>query len=980
MNLAHPLFSVVDSNAGWEEVGTGSASGGGISDNSGASRYPSMAIAPNGTPYVAWRDDNGGNGEIYVRRWNGSSWEGVGTGSASGGGISDNSGSSAFPSVAIAPDGTPHVAWQDYSGGGDYEIYVRRWSGSTWEEVGLGSASGGGISDNSGGSYAPSVAIAPNGTPYIAWEDASGGDREVYVRRWNGSIWEEIGTGSASGGGISDNSGDSWFSSVAITPDGTPYVAWQDDSGGDNEIYVRRWNGSTWEEVGLGSASGGGISNNSGGSYAPSMAIAPGGTPYIAWEDWSGGDAEIYMRRWNGSGWEELGAGSASGGGISNNNDSSFDPSVAIASDGTPYVAWEDFSGGDGEIYVRRWNGSGWEEVGAGSATSGGISDNSGGSYNASAAIAPDGVPYVAWEDWSSEDTEIYVRRFTGGVGPTYSLSGIVIDATTNGPLSGVQISISGPSQTITTTAADGLYTFENLPAGQYWFEARKEGYDTVSTLVRIMTDTVYNPLMRLAPPSYENLAGHYAPVWYQDVDATDPDADYITNFDFDGNWDGDDNWQHQNDGYPLKAYVYYSVIETESHYFIMYADFHPRDWGGVGNESSLECTEEFIEQCPEEIKEWIIWALGGCHENDMEGALVVVRKEDGKPYGEFHLMATVFHKGFTFYSDSGDVQFFDDTHPMLYVEPKGHGVQAYDISHFVGDGVVRYVYEAGNAQVPPAFLPGTCQTVKYDMKYIKDVLWARRLDYRAPINDQQTYKRWGLFDENEVPRPIVGARPPWGWGGMEALLPIIVVNSLFQDPAHLIPRQLDGLDMGIWSYEYSYNPYLAFKVVVSLLGGLLTSNDGSTEVEMPPGITTGSIKLIHTPLVDDGSSAASSDSIQVGSASRTAMSTGDLASVSHGFELTAEFLETGLSVTSLQKPYEITFRYTDDQVEGVFEDSLALYWWDGSEWIAEPTSAVDEANNTVTGTPGHLGIFAVLGTPKATVYLPLVLRLYVTP
>ena len=37
---------------------------------------------------------------------------------------------------------------------------------------------------------------------------------------------------------------------VAVAPDGTPYVAWRDDSSGDDEIYVRRWSGSIWEEVG----------------------------------------------------------------------------------------------------------------------------------------------------------------------------------------------------------------------------------------------------------------------------------------------------------------------------------------------------------------------------------------------------------------------------------------------------------------------------------------------------------------------------------------------------------------------------------------------------------------------------------------------------------------------------------------------------------------------------------------------------------
>jgi hypothetical protein len=110
-----------------------------------------------------------------------------------------------------------------------------------WHEVGAGSASGGGISANDGMSWWPLLAIAPDGTPYVAWSDDSDGDREIYVRRWNGSIWKEVGSGSASGGGISDNDGDSRWPSLAVAPDGRLYVAWDDDSGGDPEIYVRRF-------------------------------------------------------------------------------------------------------------------------------------------------------------------------------------------------------------------------------------------------------------------------------------------------------------------------------------------------------------------------------------------------------------------------------------------------------------------------------------------------------------------------------------------------------------------------------------------------------------------------------------------------------------------------------------------------------------------------------------------------------------------
>jgi hypothetical protein len=88
---------------------------------------------------------------------------------------------------------------------------------------------------------APSLVIAPDGTPYVTWQDGSSGYYQIYIRAWNGSIWAEVGAGSATGGGISNMTGNSWRPSLAISPDGTPYAAWGDDNGGNFEIYIRRF-------------------------------------------------------------------------------------------------------------------------------------------------------------------------------------------------------------------------------------------------------------------------------------------------------------------------------------------------------------------------------------------------------------------------------------------------------------------------------------------------------------------------------------------------------------------------------------------------------------------------------------------------------------------------------------------------------------------------------------------------------------------
>ena len=173
-------------NGKWLEIGHDSAAGGGISNNNGRSDNPSVAIGADGMPVVAWADEASGNGEIYVRRWNGSAWAEIGENSAQGGGISNTDRHSYQPSLAIAPDGQPVIAWAENTEGDNREIYVRRWNGSTWEEVGAGSASGGGISKSIGASATSIIAISIDMIPYITWWDESSGNQEIYVRRWTG--------------------------------------------------------------------------------------------------------------------------------------------------------------------------------------------------------------------------------------------------------------------------------------------------------------------------------------------------------------------------------------------------------------------------------------------------------------------------------------------------------------------------------------------------------------------------------------------------------------------------------------------------------------------------------------------------------------------------------------------------------------------------------------------------------------------------
>lgn len=378
------------------ELGAGSATGAGVV----AGGYISIDTDPSGAPVIGYVLSN----QIFFLRWNGSSWQSLFTGLTVG----------FYPMFVLDSSGHPIVTWNNhYYGTTNDEIFVKRWNGSAWVEMGVGSATGGGISNSPGGSFfGPDIALDASGNPIVVWEDKSSGNSEIYVKRWNGTQWINMGVNSASAGGISNSAADSTYVDIAVSPAGVPVVTWHEYSYNLNidSIYVKQWNGTSWIEMGTGSASGKGISTEQRIAHRPSIVIDYTGAPIVTWTGTLySSDYEIYVKRWNGSAWVEMGAGSAVDGGISNNDLSSMETDIQIAPDGNPIIAWADGPiNSNKDIFVRRWNGTAWVEIGTGSASDTGISKTVPNSGYPSITFNSSGNPIIAWNDNGS----VFVRYF----------------------------------------------------------------------------------------------------------------------------------------------------------------------------------------------------------------------------------------------------------------------------------------------------------------------------------------------------------------------------------------------------------------------------------------------------------------------------------------------------------------------------------------------------------------------------------------
>lgn len=138
--------------------------------------------------------------------------------------------------------------------------------------------------------------------------------------------------------------------------------------------------------------------------------------------------------------------------------------------------------------------------------------------------------------------------------------------------------------------------------------------------------------------------------------------------------------------------------------------------------------------------------------------------------------------------------------------------------------------------------------------------------------------------------------------------------------------------------------------------GGGVESNDGRTIVELAPGAISDTVKLIFTPWV-----------VSAG---------GSLAAIGHAFDLTAVYSDTARPASLLAgRTYSVTVHYSDAELTApIGEATLALYAWDGGQWVKETSSTIDMATNVVSATPDHFSLWAVLAETHR-LYLPVVLR-----
>ncbi|HWB63799.1 MAG TPA: hypothetical protein VG603_09835, partial [Chitinophagales bacterium] len=154
--------------------------------------------------------------------------------------------------------------------------------------------------------------------------------------------WQNVGSPAFS-------AGQSSYTSLTVDKDGTPYLAFQDQSDGMNKITVMKYSSGSWVNVGPARFSFGEA------DYISLAIDSASGTLYVAYDDQSNGNGGATVRKFNGTNWDTLGT--------SDFTASDAPYTTLIVKNGTPYLAFEDFNNSF-KTTVMKYTNNAWSDVG----------------------------------------------------------------------------------------------------------------------------------------------------------------------------------------------------------------------------------------------------------------------------------------------------------------------------------------------------------------------------------------------------------------------------------------------------------------------------------------------------------------------------------------------------------------------------------------------------------------------------------------
>ena len=358
-----------------------------VSKSPGLSFSPRIAVDTSGGVNVVWVDNTPGHQTIFFSR----STDG-GVNFSTPVNISNDPSDSANPQIAVDATGNISVVWEN-----DTINLGVFYAHST--DGGVSFSSPLPLSTNTSGSYGPQLAVDANGNIFVVWEDDFSTRAHVSFSR----SADKGATFSTPQLNLSkDSTGNSTAPMIALDGGGNINVVWVDDSPGYFAIFFTRSsdNGTTFSTAK-------GISNTSGDSANPQLAVDASNNVHVVWQHNTPQvfNSDIFFAR------------SADGGAtftnpplnLSANPGNSTNPWLAVDSAGNLNLGWADTTPTiRGNILFSQS-----ADAGVTFSAPQNLSNDAGGSSNVQIAADKNGNLDVVWSDGTSGINQILFSGFT---------------------------------------------------------------------------------------------------------------------------------------------------------------------------------------------------------------------------------------------------------------------------------------------------------------------------------------------------------------------------------------------------------------------------------------------------------------------------------------------------------------------------------------------------------------------------------------
>jgi hypothetical protein len=248
-------------------------------------------------------------------------------------------------------------------------------------------------------SRSPALTIGRQQLPAVAYvrTTAQSDGRQVpniFVEGFDGSAWQPVGGGALN---IKPRFA-AELPRIAADRQNRLVVAWYESQtleGGRYAVFVKRWNGTAWEP--LGAALNTDVRRS---ALSPSLALDGDGQPVVALAEASEGGLAVRVRRWDGAQWQLVGGPGDIGLGA--------DTQVAVDAAGRITVAFtREVQFGLFQVLAKRWGGAQWLPLG-------GVPNRDSGrpSNSPSLGVAADGNVWLAWQEQADNASKVYAARW----------------------------------------------------------------------------------------------------------------------------------------------------------------------------------------------------------------------------------------------------------------------------------------------------------------------------------------------------------------------------------------------------------------------------------------------------------------------------------------------------------------------------------------------------------------------------------------